>query len=131
MRVDAGLARLLGLSRTAVATIAEDGGVDIDGAPAAKSDKLVAGSWLEVRLPEAPAPLENTPQDIEGMAITSTPTMTSSPWISRPGWRHTRRWAGPARRSSAGWLRPVSGSAPRASTSDRASCTGWTPARPA
>ena len=69
MRVDAGLARLLGLSRTAVATIAEDGGVDIDGAPAAKSDKLVAGSWLEVRLPEAPAPLENTPQDIEGMAI--------------------------------------------------------------
>ena len=32
-------------------------GVDIDGAPAAKSDKLVAGSWLEVRLPEAPAPV--------------------------------------------------------------------------
>ena len=28
MRVDAGLARLLGLSRTAAAAIAEDGGVD-------------------------------------------------------------------------------------------------------
>ncbi|MUM27548.1 RluA family pseudouridine synthase, partial [Mycolicibacterium sp. CBMA 295] len=69
MRVDAGLARLLGLSRTAVATLAEDGGVDIDGAPAAKSDKLVAGAWLEVRLPEAPAPVENTPVDIEGMGI--------------------------------------------------------------
>lgn len=69
MRVDAGLSRLLGLSRTAVAAIAEDGGVDLDGAPAAKSDKLVAGAWLEVRLPEAPAPVENTPVDIEGMAI--------------------------------------------------------------
>ena len=32
MRVDAGLARLLGLSRTAAAALAEDGGVDLDGA---------------------------------------------------------------------------------------------------
>ena len=32
MRVDAGLARLLGLSRTAAATMAEDGGVELDGA---------------------------------------------------------------------------------------------------
>jgi 23S rRNA pseudouridine1911/1915/1917 synthase len=69
MRVDAGLARLLGLSRTAAAALAEDGGVDIDGTRAAKSDKLTAGAWLEVRLPEAPAPVENTPVDIEGMAI--------------------------------------------------------------
>ena len=69
MRVDAGLARLLGLSRTAAATLAEDGGVDIDGAQAGKADKLIAGAWLEVRLPEAPAPVENTPVEIEGMSI--------------------------------------------------------------
>ena len=69
MRVDAGLARLLGLSRTAAAAIAEQGGVELDGAAAAKSDKLVAGAWLEVRLPEPPAPVENTPVDIEGMSI--------------------------------------------------------------
>ncbi|AMO61652.1 ribosomal large subunit pseudouridine synthase D [Mycolicibacterium phlei] len=69
MRVDAGLARLLGLSRTAVAAIAEEGGVLIDGAPAAKADKLPAGAWLEVRLPEAPKPVENTPVEIEGMGI--------------------------------------------------------------
>src|SRR3569623_210711 len=69
LRVVAGLARLLGLSRTAAAALAEDGGVDIDGARAGKSDKLTAGAWLEVRLPEAPAPVENTPVDIEGMAI--------------------------------------------------------------
>lgn len=69
MRVDAGLARLLGLSRTAAATLAEEGGVELDGAPAGKSDKLIAGAWLEVRLPEAPPPVENVPEDIEGMAI--------------------------------------------------------------
>src|SRR5437899_11524469 len=69
MRVDAGLARLLGLSRTAAAALAEDGGVEVDGARAGKSDKLTAGAWLEVRLPEAPAPVENTPVKIEGMEI--------------------------------------------------------------
>lgn len=69
MRVDAGLARLLGLSRTAAATLAEDGGVDLDGAVVGKSDRLVAGAWLEVRLPEPAAPLDNPPVDIEGMDI--------------------------------------------------------------
>ncbi|MBO0676397.1 RluA family pseudouridine synthase [Mycolicibacterium sp. S2-37] len=69
MRVDAGLSRLLGLSRTAAAALAEDGSVELDGAPAGKSDRLTAGAWLEVRLPEAPAPVENTPVDIEGMDI--------------------------------------------------------------
>ena len=64
MRVDAGLARLLGLSRTAAAALAEEGGVDLDGAPAGKSDRLTAGAWLEVRLPEPPAPVENTPVEI-------------------------------------------------------------------
>src|SRR4030081_397089 len=68
MRVDAGLARLVGLSRAAAA-VAEDGGVDLDGSRADKSDKLTAGAWLEVRLPEAPAPVENTPVEIEGMTI--------------------------------------------------------------
>jgi 23S rRNA pseudouridine1911/1915/1917 synthase len=52
MRVDAGLARLLGLSRTAVAGLAEDGQVRIDGHPLNKSDRLIAGSWLEISLPE-------------------------------------------------------------------------------
>ena len=69
MRVDAGLSRLLGLSRTAVAAIAEDGGIEIDGVAAAKSDKLTAGAWLEVHLPEAPPPVQNVPQEIEGMNI--------------------------------------------------------------
>ena len=52
MRVDAGLARLLGLSRTAAAALAEAGDVELDGAAAGKSDHLAAGAWLEVRLPQ-------------------------------------------------------------------------------
>jgi len=40
MRVDAGLSRLLGLSRTAVAAMAEEGSVQLDGVAA-----LAAGRW--------------------------------------------------------------------------------------
>lgn len=69
MRVDAGVARLLGLSRTVVASVAENGGIEIDGVAVDKSDRLEAGAWLTVTLPEAPAPVENTPVDIEGMTI--------------------------------------------------------------
>jgi 23S rRNA pseudouridine1911/1915/1917 synthase len=51
MRVDAGLSRLLGLSRTAVAGLAEGGQVRGDGRVLDKADRLVAGTWLEVTLP--------------------------------------------------------------------------------
>lgn len=47
-RVDAGLAKLLGFSRTFAAEVALAGGVSMDGKPVMKSDRLVAGSWLEV-----------------------------------------------------------------------------------
>lgn len=46
--VDAGLAKLLGFSRSFAAEIAEAGGVTVDGRAADKSDRLTAGSWLEV-----------------------------------------------------------------------------------
>lgn len=66
MRVDAGLAKLLGLSRTTVAALAESGDVSLDGRPAGKSDRLTAGAWLEVTLPEperddVPAPAIEVP----------------------------------------------------------------------
>ncbi len=69
MRVDAGLARLLGLSRTVVATLAEEGSVSVDGAAVAKSDRLGSGSWLEVQLPEPARPLTIEAQPVEGMEI--------------------------------------------------------------
>ena len=47
-RVDAGIAKLLGFSRTLAAEVAEAGGVTIDGIVAGKSDRLRADAWLEV-----------------------------------------------------------------------------------
>ena len=56
MRVDAGLAKLLGFSRTVVVALVEGGSVLVDGALAGKSDRLVSGAWLEVTLPEVTLP---------------------------------------------------------------------------
>ncbi|PXY19745.1 RNA pseudouridine synthase [Prauserella muralis] len=69
MRVDAGLAKLLGLSRTVVAELAATGGVLIDGRPAGKSDRLAAGGLLEVTLPEPDAPVEVVAEPVEGMRV--------------------------------------------------------------
>ena len=97
MRVDAGLSRLLGLSRTAAAALAEDGGVELDGVPAGKSDRLAAGAWLQVRLPEPPAPLENTPVEIEGMTILYSDDDIVA--VDKP--------AGVAAHASVGWTGPT------------------------
>ena len=48
VRVDAGLAKLFGFSRSFAAEVSEQGGVILDGTVAGKSDRLHAGSWLEV-----------------------------------------------------------------------------------
>lgn len=69
MRVDAGLSKLLGLSRNVVATLAESGDVLVDGSPAGKSDRLMAGAWLEVSLPPAEQPVEVIPVPVEGLDI--------------------------------------------------------------
>ncbi|SFW76753.1 RluA family pseudouridine synthase [Amycolatopsis australiensis] len=69
MRVDAGLAKLLGLSRTVVAELAESGDVLLDGRPAGKSDRLAAGGLLEVTLPEPANPVEVVAEPVPGMQI--------------------------------------------------------------
>jgi 23S rRNA pseudouridine1911/1915/1917 synthase len=71
MRVDAGLSRLLGLSRTAVAALADEGRVAVDGRAAGRSDRLVAGAWLEVELPEPerPAAVAGPPEVVAGLTI--------------------------------------------------------------
>ena len=69
MRVDAGLAKLLGLSRTVVAELAENGEVSLDGRPVGKSDRLTANSLLEVTLPEPDNPVEVKAEPVEGMRI--------------------------------------------------------------
>ena len=47
-RVDVALSKLLGFSRTQSAEIADAGGVSLDGRVAGKSDRVLAGQWLEV-----------------------------------------------------------------------------------
>ena len=70
-RVDAALARLLGLSRSKAADLAADGQVSVDDKVVGKSDRVTAGSWLEVTLPPvAPPPeLEVVAEPVEGMRI--------------------------------------------------------------
>lgn len=69
MRVDAALSKLLGLSRTVVAELATAGDVLIDGRAVGKSDRLTAGTWLEVTLPQPDEPLIPRAELIEGMDI--------------------------------------------------------------
>jgi 23S rRNA pseudouridine1911/1915/1917 synthase len=68
-RVDAALARLFGLSRTKAADLAADGQVLLDGEVVGKSARVVAGSWLEVTLPDPPEPVRIVAQTVEGLRI--------------------------------------------------------------
>lgn len=68
-RVDAALARMLGLSRTKIAELAASGGVMVDGSRVGKSDRVMAGSLLEVELPDEPAGVRVTPQVVAGVKI--------------------------------------------------------------
>ncbi|MEY3856083.1 MAG: hypothetical protein RJA45_553 [Actinomycetota bacterium] len=52
LRVDAGLSKALGLSRTTVVELVEQGAVTCDNRPLGKSDRLVAGSVVEVAIAE-------------------------------------------------------------------------------
>ncbi|WP_051111692.1 RluA family pseudouridine synthase [Sciscionella marina] len=69
MRVDAGLAKLLGLSRTVAAELAAEGDVLLDGSAVGKSDRLVPGAWLDVTLPEPEQPLRARPEPVDGLRI--------------------------------------------------------------
>jgi 23S rRNA pseudouridine1911/1915/1917 synthase len=69
-RVDAGLARLLGVSRSRAADLAEAGGVVLDGRAVGKSDRLHAGAWLEVDVEALDGKVEVVaPEPVPGMAI--------------------------------------------------------------
>ncbi|VTR78620.1 MULTISPECIES: RluA family pseudouridine synthase [Cellulomonas] len=50
-RVDAALSRMLGLSRTRAAELAEGGFVRVDGVAVGKSARLPGDAWLEVEMP--------------------------------------------------------------------------------
>jgi len=68
-RLDVALTRMLGLSRSRAAELIGDGKALVDGRPAAKSDRLLAGSLLSVDLadPAVAAPLP--PEPVPGMRV--------------------------------------------------------------
>lgn len=67
-RVDAGVAKLLGLSRTVVADAAAAGGIRLDGQTVGKSDRLRAGSMLEVEW-ASPRTAEIVPIEVPELTI--------------------------------------------------------------
>jgi 23S rRNA pseudouridine1911/1915/1917 synthase len=68
-RLDAALARLFGLSRARAAELISDGSVLVNGRPAAKSDRVPAGEWLDVTLPPPPANEQPRPEPVPGLVI--------------------------------------------------------------
>jgi 23S rRNA pseudouridine1911/1915/1917 synthase len=68
-RVDAAIARMFGFSRTKAAELAADGKVLLDGAAVGKSDRVMAGSWMEVEIPAPPAPVQIVAERIDNMRI--------------------------------------------------------------
>nr|WP_298801534.1 RluA family pseudouridine synthase [uncultured Pseudokineococcus sp.] len=68
-RVDAALARLLGLSRSRAAEVVASGGVRVDGRDVVKAERLPEGGWLEVELPDPPAPPTVVAEPVPGMRV--------------------------------------------------------------
>jgi 23S rRNA pseudouridine1911/1915/1917 synthase len=68
-RVDAGLARMFGISRSKAAELVAQGHVTVDGAPTHKSDRLVPGSTLDVTIPQLVDPLEIVEQVVDGLTV--------------------------------------------------------------
>jgi 23S rRNA pseudouridine1911/1915/1917 synthase len=67
-RLDAALARLFGLSRARAAELIGDGSVLVGGRPAAKSDRVPAGEWLDVTLPPPPT-VRLRPEPVPGLVV--------------------------------------------------------------
>ena len=68
LRVDAGVSKLMGLSRTLVAEAAAAGGISLDGRAVGKSDRLVAGAMLEVEW-QPPRAVEVVPIEVPELRI--------------------------------------------------------------
>ena len=117
-RVDAALARLFGLSRTKAAELAAAGMVSVDGTPAGKSDRVRAGAWLEVELPDPvsasvklvaePVPGMRIVHDDDDMVVVDKPVGVAA--HPSPGWTGTTVVGGLA---AAGFRISTSGAAER------------------
>jgi len=68
-RLDAGLAKMLGISRTMAAEVIESGGVSLDGKLLNKSHRLSEGELLQVVLVEKPAQVKIEAEDVPELKI--------------------------------------------------------------
>jgi 23S rRNA pseudouridine1911/1915/1917 synthase len=68
-RVDAGLAKLLGLSRSVCADMITDGLVSQNGKVVSKSDRLIHDAYLDVTLPQPKNRLEIVPVEVDDFTI--------------------------------------------------------------
>ncbi|TFC11050.1 RluA family pseudouridine synthase [Cryobacterium algoritolerans] len=117
VRVDAGIAKLFGFSRSFAAEVAEAGGVALNGAVVGKSDRLHGGAWLEVNwqpreaLTIVPIPVPNLSivhDDESIVVINKPPGVAAHPSVG---------WTGPTvlgALSAAGYRIATSGAAERA-----------------
>jgi 23S rRNA pseudouridine1911/1915/1917 synthase len=69
LRVDAGLGKALGMSRTAIVELIDQGAITIDGNAVSKSDRLVDGSLVQVELIEKTDPLIIRPDLVDGFGV--------------------------------------------------------------
>jgi len=69
LRLDAVLARLFGFSRATAASLVDAGEVTVDGSARNRSDRVAAGSWLEVGMPAPAAPPSAGPQPVPGLTV--------------------------------------------------------------
>lgn len=68
-RADAGIAKLLGMSRSAVASIIEEGLVQQNDQVISKSDSLVQDAWLRITLPKPKPALALVAENVEGLKV--------------------------------------------------------------
>ena len=68
-RVDVGISRMLGLSRTRAADLVSDGHVLVDGQAPARSTRLEPGAMVHVELPDEKPAVAVRPQIADGMSL--------------------------------------------------------------
>ena len=100
-RADAGIAKLMGMSRSAVAELIAQNLVTQNGRAVGKSDRLIEDAWLEVTLPAAKNHLEVVPVEVPGFRVVYQDTDIVV--VDKP--------AGVASHPSVGWDGPTVGGA--------------------
>ena len=68
-RADAGIAKMLGMSRTQIAELIQSGAVSQNGQPIGKSERLIEDALVEVHLNEAKSGIEVSAEDVAALNI--------------------------------------------------------------